>query len=133
MGKTPLEVLQELVFGQVRQQGSVSQRAAASAVGVSKDAVGAWENMQRLPTPEYAERLAGYLGVHVVEFWAKIYSYPIKPAEEGDRTWPEIGATLTDAEFEELACGMPDDVLFFRVAQLSAIAARRFHSWQNTP
>jgi transcriptional regulator with XRE-family HTH domain len=100
-------------------------------VGVSKDAIGAWENMKRLPTPEYAELLATYLGLHVVEFWAKIYGYPLRAAEEGDRTWAEIGATISDEEFAELFQNVDDLTLHRRLVIISQILQDRCQSRQN--
>ena len=131
MAEDPRAVLSDIVEQVLLKGGRVSQRKAAEELGVSQGTIGDWLNKKRLPTDEYARRLATYLGLHVVEFWAKIYSYPLRAAEEGDRTWAEIGASLSDEEFAELFQNVDDLTLHRRLVLISQILQDRFHDRQN--
>ena len=116
---------------QLRQSLEMDQRSFGKRLGKSAGAVQGWEREVAGTFPDFDSlaAIAELRGQLPEELVAELYERTYAPT--GDRTWAEIGASLTDEEFEELFQGVDDLTLHRRLVLISQILQDRYQSRQN--
>lgn len=119
------------IVTQLRQDLGLDQRSFGKRLGKSAGAVQGWEREAAGTFPDFDSlaAIAELRGQLPEELVAELYGRTYAPT--GDRTWADLGETLTDAEFEALHEYLDATEIATRLALLSQILCKRCQDWKK--
>lgn len=115
----------------LRQELELDQRSFGKKLGKSPGAVQGWEREAATTFPDFDSlaAIAELRGQLPEELVAELYDRTYAPT--GDRTWAEIGATMSDRDYEELHSSLPTEELVRKAGILNKILQHRFPNSEN--